>query len=560
MENRVASMTEQIGWLIHRIDRISKSVDRQDLISTIDEIRYFSSNLMQTIQRLLDWQQDDLKNMFHPELLADPLQQMFEAQRNEDYILYADLLVIHVLPVLQDILNLLQSAGDGSIGDYWEQNMEGVRRKDAELYRCLQQCEKLHDSSVYRNDVYSLEKTLSGDLTVCVSDREKKRYLHSVRNPVMSAEKMVDEYYDANRDSYVIYGLGMGYHCRELAGRDEDLDITIIENDIGIIQLAMTYMDMGWYCDHPGIRLVYDADWGELLRQLQRGKQPVFLFHRPSVRRIRNSEMLERIEQMWVKEDSAKVYGDKLLRNFRFNIEHCVSDLGMVKSSIEGKTAVIIAGGPSLDKNVGLLKEKPQDAVYLAVGAVYRKMSMLEIPIDYVIVTDPKNESVHQVDGMEESEVPLLILSTAEKGIARKCHARKYLLCQRGFEPAEKYAGDHFLELFDTGGSVATAAVDLSLHFGAARLVFVGLDLAFTGKKAHASLAGEQDADDILDNVLVEDVNGQMIAANRSFVMYREWIERRIENAGVQVIDATEGGANIRGAENCSLRDVLNRI
>ena len=64
------------------------------------------------------------------------------------------------------------------------------------------------------------------------------------------------------------------------------------------------------------------------------------------------------------------------------------------------------------------------------------------------------------------------------------------------------------------------------------------------------------DADDKIE---IPAVDGKMVLASRLFVMYREWIERRVaeEKGKVTVIDATEGGALKKGMSVMKLEDVF---
>lgn len=423
----------------------------------------------------------------------------------------------------------------------------------------MQDCENLHKNSPYGEDVYSIEDTTVGDLTVSVTSGEQKLYMHSNENPLGYAIPLIDTYYDAYKDNYIIYGLGLGYHCSYLAAQDYDLNITILENDIGMIQLAMTYTDMSWYFNHPGVRIIYDADWKEWGKVLKNTEDNVIVFHRPSVRRIKNEQILQQIQKFLVHEGSMRVRSDRMVRNFLFNVKCCDLDLSKLQQQYKGKKVIVVGAGPSLDKNVCLLKEKHENTIILAMGAVCRKLYHMEIPMDYIIITDPKEISDAQIQGLEESGIPMILLSTATKGIARTYQGKKYLLCQQGFPDAEQLAKERELMLFETGGSVATTAVEMCIRFGADQIIFVGLDMAYTGNRNHASGARDEGITDYEEMIMVEDIYGNPVPTTRPFQMYREWIERRIARPDVTmpVIDATEGGAKIKGTEIKQLGEIL---
>lgn len=547
--------------VIRYIYRVKEYVNRQDEVHTVWLIQILAKDITELLTYVMEH-----KAVFcewgleiNEEYIFSVLSQMLEAQKSEDYILYGDILQLQLLPVLIDIQNAIRNSGEDCFQTFWEQNMEALKEKDSRLYRQMLECEKLHEASPYGSDIYSIEDTTVGDLTVSVTSEQQKIYLHSIENPVGSAKALIDVYYDVYTDDYVIYGLGLGYHCIELAARDIDLHITIIENDIGMIQLAMTYMDMSWYFNHPGVRILYDADWSEWGKVLKCVEDKVVLFHRPSVRRIKNEQVKEKIQNFFVHEGSMRARSDQMVRNFRFNVKHCELDLSWFKEQFKGNTIIVVGAGPSLDKNVHLLKDKPQDCIVLAMGAVCRKLHNMGISMDYIIITDPKEISDGQIKGVEDLDIPMILLSTATKGVTRNYRGRKFMLCQRGVEDAEQLAKERDLMLFETGGSVATTAVDMCIRFQAGRIVLIGQDLAFTGNRNHTEGARDEGIADYEDMIMVEDVFGNPVPTSRPFLMYREWMERRIarEDVTMPVVDATEGGARIKGTEVRMLAEVL---
>ena len=546
--------------IIHQIYQIREYINKQDDVGTTWLIMELARRMADLLSEVIE------KKAFFSAMGADideeyifsVLKQMLDAQKEGDYILYGDILQLQLLPVLLHIQEAIRCGNDLE-ESFWEQNMQGLKEKDIDLYNQMLDCDRIHEESPYSRDIYSVETGASGDLTLAVDDGTNRIYLHSSENPVYSAKQFIDGYYDPYKSDYVIYGLGLGYHCAYLASLDYDLNITIIENDIGMIQLAMTYTDMGWYLNHPGVKIIYDGDWkkwGSILKEQADG---VVLFHRPSVNRIKNLELLQQIQNYLVHEGSVRARSNRMIRNFLYNKEHCELDITALQQDFRGKNVIIVGAGPSLDLNVQLLKEKKENTIILAMGAVCRKLYNLGIPMDYIIITDPKEISNGQIAGLETLDIPMILLSTATKGVARYYHGKKYLLCQKGFPDAEQLATKESLPLFETGGSVATTAVDMCIRFNVNKIIFVGMDLAYTGNRNHASGARDEGITDYSGMIMVEDVYGKEVPTTRPFLMYREWIERRIARKDVTmpVIDATEGGARIKGSEIRKLSDVL---
>lgn len=549
--------------ILRSIIGLSENVKRQNNVSIIWYMQMLAKELGVLLSMVVEEQSVLAEYGLNLDLeyLFTILNQMLAAQDNEDYILYSDLAEFQMYPLLLELQNTIRLHND-FFESYWEQNMQMLKEKDSNLYQQLLDAERLQEQSVYKNDIYSVEDTNIGDYTVAVTSEDKKLYLHDNNNPVGNAHYLIDYYYDAYKNDYLIIGLGLGYHGANLAQRDTDLQITIIENDIGMIQLAMTYTDMSWYIKHEGVRIVYDAEFQEMSKILKEREEIVVVLHQPSIKRVKQERVLHPLRNLLTHEGSIRAYSDRMVKNFIYNSNHCYTDLTEVKKDFENKTVVIVAAGPSLDRNVHLLKERRENVVIFALGAVLRKLIRLQIPVDYTIITDPKEGTYVQIEGIENSEVPMFLMSTATKKIAKCYQGRKYLICQNGYPDAEQYARGHELELFETGGSVATTALDLCIRWNAKKIILVGHDLAFTGNRDHATDVHQDGTSNFDDMMMVEDVFGNMVPTCRPFAMYREWMERRITENDVTmpVIDATEGGAKIKGTDICTLEEVLRNV
>ncbi len=112
--------------------------------------------------------------------------------------------------------------------------------------------------------------------------------------------------------------------------------------------------------------------------------------------------------------------------------------------------------------------------------------------------------------------------------------------------------------LFNTGGSVSTTALDIGIKFGCKRIIFIGLDLAYTNNQGHALDTPTAEMMDTTELRKVLDINGRLVGTGKSLDIYRKWIEKRIKGIdNIEFIDATEGGALIEGMRVCKLVDVI---
>jgi len=361
------------------------------------------------------------------------------------------------------------------------------------------------------------------------------------------------------KSEYIIYGYGLGYHVKELSNLDRNIKIEIYESDINIIQLACVYTELTSISNNPNINLIYDPDFSKIFNRIKSlGSDTEFVIHYPSLRNIKNPSIRKSMENYFIQYSSMNNQRRLLNGNFNENILNYDSMMNELRETFSGRDLYIVASGPSLDKNFMQLREIRKNAIILATGTVLKKLINAGITPDYFIVTDANSRVYEQISGFENIQVPMLLLSTAFKDFAKKYQGKKYMICQKDYSKAEKYASLKGDMLFETGGSVSTTALDNGISFGCRRIIFVGLDLAYTDNFVHANDTSQRDLICTEGLWQVEDIYGNMVYTNRTLDIYRGWIEKRIRGVeNVEFIDATEGGAKIQGMKIMKLSECI---
>ena len=361
------------------------------------------------------------------------------------------------------------------------------------------------------------------------------------------------------KSEYIIYGYGLGYHVKELSNLDRNIKIEIYESDINIIQLACVYTELTSISNNPNINLIYDPDFSKIFNRIKSlGSDTEFVIHYPSLRNIKNPSIRKSMENYFIQYSSMNNQRRLLNGNFNENILNYDSMMNELRETFSGRDLYIVASGPSLDKNFMQLREIRKNAIILATGTVLKKLINAGITPDYFIVTDANSRVYEQISGFENIQVPMLLLSTAFKDFAKKYQGKKYMICQKDYSKAEKYASLKGDMLFETGGSVSTTALDIGISFGCRRIIFVGLDLAYTDNFVHANDTSQRDLICTEGLWQVEDIYGNMVYTNRTLDIYRGWIEKRIRGVeNVEFIDATEGGAKIQGMKIMKLSECI---
>ena len=107
-------------------------------------------------------------------------------------------------------------------------------------------------------------------------------------------------------------------------------------------------------------------------------------------------------------------------------------------------------------------------------------------------------------------------------------------------------------------GSVTSDAMHVATLLEYDKIVFVGLDLAYTNDKSYADGTvnhGKSVSDGFYSCV---DIDGELLPTTKIFNLYRKWIERYIAaRPGIEFYDCTEGGARIKGTTLMTLHDFI---
>jgi tetratricopeptide (TPR) repeat protein len=116
-------------------------------------------------------------------------------------------------------------------------------------------------------------------------------------------------------------------------------------------------------------------------------------------------------------------------------------------------------------------------------------------------------------------------------------------------------------------GTVAHANILSAVILKCSPIVLVGQDLAYPTTRSHAKHTvltehREMKTAQLSDEnaMWVEGVNGGKVRTNRAFFSDKEYFERIVAENPNHYINATEGGAHIRGTEIMTLEDVLERF
>jgi hypothetical protein len=237
---------------------------------------------------------------------------------------------------------------------------------------------------------------------------------------------------------------------------------------------------------------------------------------------------------------------------------------GAIPTDIPG---IVVAAGPSLNKNIKDLKKAKGKAFIIAVDTALKPLLREGIiPDMFFIVDAQKPLELVKMEGVEQIPMATTLNATPE---ILNYHEGKKFFFDESYLFAEKIMARSGLRWGDvcTGGSVATNAFSLLYKIGLKTIILVGQDLALTGKKTHADGTFEETMPEI-DTKDCEWVEGnceEKVPTQTDLLVFLNWYESSIQSykehvEGFRVINATEGGAKIKGTEVMTLNEAIAEV
>lgn len=485
-------------------------------------------------------------------MLADELQlilpALLDAQDNCDYVLQADIIEGDLLPLLQKIQIAFQERDLVQVPDFFEQNMNSLKEYDFGLYKLLNKENLIEGKNSLLSDKLTLSLAINGQPTAQAFVNGQSFYLHSSVNPEIEARFLVDSL--KMTEDYIVFGMGLGYHVLELLNRYRSARVHIFESNIYLLYMAFTYIDWTTYIASGRILVVYNDDPKQLISELGNQfaemKKAELLVHYPAIKMIEDAQTRQLLEDFFVTTSSMREQGGLLDSNFEIISKLNLPECGELKDIFKDKAVVIVGAGPSVDSQLDRLRKYRDKITVFATGHIIRRLVNEEIIPDAVIITAPQPLMYKQIDGVNLKGIPMILLSTASSSVIDYYNGPIYVAYQSGYIHAEIKAKEIGATLFETGSSVTTTALDIALRFGARKIIFVGVDLAYTGGYSHASGEGRriENTDGLRQ---VRSNTGGMVYTSKNLDIYRKWIERRLEGVRDTEVYNTGDGAEIKG-------------
>lgn len=241
------------------------------------------------------------------------------------------------------------------------------------------------------------------------------------------------------------------------------------------------------------------------------------------------------------------------------------SPLNNILQNHQQKPVLIVSAGPSLNKQLPILRENQELFTILAVDTVWKILNDNNIVPDVILGIDSQSRPSWPANHLNQQTQLVVDIGCSPELVWSHNANHVFTYANILIQDCIQKLGGH-ADFLDTGGSVATSAFELARSMNANPIVLIGQDLALTGGRDHAdgyphTYSAELLAERTEAGFDVEGYYPGKVRTERGLMLYKTWFEEQISDMNeTLVINATEGGARIHGAIQLPFMRVCDEI
>ena len=443
---------------------------------------------------------------------------------------------------------------------------------------------------------YVVPISQSGHPTLAHIDAKgRKKFLLSKYDPLKEAEKLIKLLRVEDHTNFIILGMGLGYQIFELLKLvPESSKLIVIENDIELCKLAFETIDFREILLHSDVNFIFPNTTSDIQTHLDDEKfnlciNGYCLIQQNAlsqVNREKSNRLLSELKN-FLQESSLNLKTQKakskiFCSNISNNFHNIITSIGInsLKASFTNIPSIICSAGPSLDKNIQLLKAKRNNFILISVATALKTLKANKITPDFVIAIDPEEITLKFFDFQNKSPGPWLVYDPVVPSPIPDFFIKKRLVYDSSNKLAQwlqKYIGENGTlgKIF----SVAHAAFQFSDFIGCSPKILIGQDFAFDRNRLHSKdsyyhqsledkicqyqplkLLNEKNFHKYSNNIIDrQSIYSETLFTTISLYTYANVFTDAMQ-ANLNTDNATEGGIGIKKVANISLREAINNF
>lgn len=381
-------------------------------------------------------------------------------------------------------------------------------------------------------------------------------------------------------DVAVFLGFGLSYEAHEYIRHCPRARLLIIERDPELLKTTFSKVNCTDLINSPNvyfagcedIRLSYPVIFNffnmsanmYFLKAINVVEQPVSFaankeYYLNSLKMVK--EAINQVLLLYGNDPHDSLLGIKYtLRNIPTIIDYPgISDL---KDAFKGKPGIVVASGPSLDKNVKLLEGLREKAVICAADGSVKILKHHNLPPAHLVTSlERVIYTAYLFEGLTEEDVkdsylaacPVVVPETYANFPGEK------IIVYRNFATFEWL--DIKKGILDIGPSAGNMAFKILEFLGCDPIIMIGQDLAITDDLVTHAAGFHYGNGKTNEKGLIE-IEGNYQPKVKTRPVYKQFLlhyERDIATYKGTAINATEGGAKIHGTQIMTFKEAIDK-
>lgn len=396
--------------------------------------------------------------------------------------------------------------------------------------------------------------------------------LHSKYDPVIEAERIAQANYSMHH-TIILFGYGLGYVVDELLKKIVHEHIIVIDPLIELGQLEISERHKNnkkliyWQKSHTntlGYTIAKLSAGLELKLTVICSPNYDALFQKDYYELLRYLRDFQNRTQ--INNNTVTIFSKQWQKNMAYNLPSIVRDESLTVLHNKFDLPIVIAsGGPSLTKQLPLLKKLEGHVIIIAAGSTINSLLASNIEPDFVVSIDGGEPNYNHFKDLKCDNTRLIYSTFNHHGIRQSFTKKAYVFAAMGQGVIKNYLHEKFnidVPMVLGGGTVAHFTYSIAHLFNSGPIAILGQDLAYTNNQTHAQSNKHTKKIDKLEEldlelIKVEGYYGEDVITSKSFNSMKMTFEEimKFHIPEVPVYNCTEGGIKIKGLPQMAFQE-----
>jgi hypothetical protein len=401
-------------------------------------------------------------------------------------------------------------------------------------------------------------------------------YLHSKYDPIREAERFAERHYKKHH-LHILFGIGSGYIAESLSkkmSKDEFLIIVEPMEPLIEVQLNNNHVLERAILIKGGeledLKKLFDSLTIQFSNRIQVICSPNYdkLFssdYHQILNIVKDSIYVQKVN-----ENTIKMYSKEWQQNFILNLFYSFDDIPLHALEHYFDVPVVVAsGGPSLTKQIPLLKKVREHVLLISSGSTINTLLNYDIEPDFIVTIDGNINNYKHFESIKLKKSKVIYSLSHHEKILEKLNQRSFYFVSSAIHSLKSYAEkllNKEVPSISGGASVANFALNIAYIISSGPVALIGQDLAYTDNKTHAEHNKnfrKVDETYIKERGMfyIEGYYGDQVLTDYAFLAMKYNFEKLIQTFShpERIYNCTEGGVKIEGYQQIPFQEFCDR-